>query len=291
LWWNGDSYHVTGLYRHLLTHRRASSPHWVGQELERPRITDEISWYGKQSGGVAGGEPETNSLPPAYRIDHHVGKALVFHLQLGRGVGIGGSLWSTTPAASQEKEGQQVKDSDQGTHTHPREMAARPVTVIPYREDLRPAFDQLNRDWIETYFELENADREVLGDPRGKILAPGGQVFFVLEDGEVRGTCAVLRHSRDEYEIAKMAVAPAARGRGFGDLLMETAVAFARDAGALRVVIVSNTVLEPAIRLYRKHGFVQVPLDADGRYRRANIRLERELEPRAPAVHPAGEPG
>jgi putative acetyltransferase len=190
--------------------------------------------------------------------------------------GIGGSLGSTTPAASQEKEGHQVKDSYQGTHTHPRETAP-PATVIPYREDLRPAFEQLNRDWIETYFELEDADREVLGDPRAKILAPGGQVFFVLEDGEVRGTCAVLRHSRDEYEIAKMAVAPAARGRGFGDLLMETAVAFARDAGALRVVIVSNTILEPAIRLYRKHGFVRVPLDADQRYRRANIRLEREL--------------
>jgi ribosomal protein S18 acetylase RimI-like enzyme len=170
-------------------------------------------------------------------------------------------------------------------------MAARPLTVITYREEFRPVFEQLNRDWIETYFVLEEADREVLGDPQGKILAPGGQVFFVLEDGEVRGTCAVLRHSWDEYEIAKMAVAPAARGRGFGDLLMEAAVAFAQEAGALRVVIVSNTVLEPAIRLYQKHGFVRVPLDANERYRRANIRLERELEPRAPASRPAGEPG
>jgi putative acetyltransferase len=163
--------------------------------------------------------------------------------------------------------------------------------VIPYREELRPAFEQLNRDWIETYFVLEDEDREVLADPRGKILAPGGQVFFVLEDGEVRGTCAVLRHSGEEYEIAKMAVAPAARGRGFGDLLMKAAVAFAREAGARRVVIVSNTVLEPAIRLYQKHGFVRVPLDADERYRRANIRLERELRAKAPASHPAGEPG
>jgi GNAT superfamily N-acetyltransferase len=170
-------------------------------------------------------------------------------------------------------------------------MAARPLTVVTYREEFRPAFEQLNRDWIETYFVLEEADREVLGDPQGKILAPGGQVFFVLEDGEVRGTCAVLRHSRDEYEVAKMAVAPAARGRGFGDLLMEAAVAFAQEAGALRMAIVSNTVLEPAIRLYQKHGFVRVPLDMDERYRRANIRLERELEPRAPASPPAGEPG
>jgi ribosomal protein S18 acetylase RimI-like enzyme len=74
-----------------------------------------------------------------------------------------------------------------------------------------------------------------------------------------------------------MAVAPGARGRGFGDLLMDRAVAFAAEVGARRVIIVSNTALEPAIRLYRKHGFVEVPLEADGRYQRANIRLEREL--------------
>jgi ribosomal protein S18 acetylase RimI-like enzyme len=154
-------------------------------------------------------------------------------------------------------------------------------TVVPYREEFRPAFEQLNREWIETFFVLEDADREVLGDPKAKILDGGGQVFFVLEREEVLGTCAVLRHNGEVFEIAKMAVAPSARGRGLGDLLMEASIAFARAAGARRVVIVSNTVLEPAIRLYRKHGFVQVPMAADARYRRANIRLERELGPTA----------
>jgi ribosomal protein S18 acetylase RimI-like enzyme len=160
-----------------------------------------------------------------------------------------------------------------------RKVADPTATVVPYREELKDAFEQLNRDWIETYFVLEEADREVFSDPQSKILAPGGQIFFVVEGGRVQGTCAVLRHGTDECEIAKMAVAPAARGRGFGDLLMEAAVAFAREVRARRVIIVSNTVLEPAIRLYQKHGFVRVPLALDGRYRRANIRMERELEP------------
>ena len=57
------------------------------------------------------------------------------------------------------------------------------------------------------------------------------------------------------FEIAKMAVAPGARGQGYGDLLMEASVEFARRAGARRVVIVSNTVLAPAIRLYQNLGF------------------------------------
>lgn len=161
----------------------------------------------------------------------------------------------------------------------------RPVAVR-YREEFRSEFERLNREWIETYFVLEAADRETLGDPRRKILDPGGQVFFVLDRGEAQGTCAVLRHSADECEIAKMAVAPSARGRGYGDLLMEASLAFAREIDSRRVVIVSNTVLSPAIRLYQKHGFVEVPLASDGRYRRANIRLELELSPTARASLP-----
>ena len=157
------------------------------------------------------------------------------------------------------------------------------VTVVPYREDFRAAFEQLNRDWIETYFVLEDADRDIFSDPRATILTPGGQIFFLLEGGQVQGTCAVLRQHPEECEIAKMAVAPAARGRGFGDLLMEAAIGFATNTGARRMVIVSNTVLEPAIRLYEKHGFVRVPLASDGRYRRVDIRLERELAPMGPA--------
>ncbi|HZA99346.1 MAG TPA: GNAT family N-acetyltransferase [Gemmatimonadales bacterium] len=161
------------------------------------------------------------------------------------------------------------------------------ITVVPYREEFRAAFEQLNREWIEQYFELEEADRELFSDPEGTILTRGGQIFFVLAGSDVVGTCAVLRHGADVCEIAKMAVAPQARRRGLGDLLMEVAVQYGRESGARRLIIVSNTVLEPAIRLYRKHGFIPVPLSADDRYQRANIRLERELRP----TEPGGRPG
>lgn len=162
--------------------------------------------------------------------------------------------------------------------TTPGRVAGQKPTVVRYRDELRAPFEQLNRDWIESYFVLEDADRAVFADPAGTILGPGGQIFFVVEGDTVLGTCAVLRHSRTECEIAKMAVAPEARGRGLGDLLMDSALGFAREIGARRVVILSNTVLIPALQLYRKHGFVEVPLEADGRYRRANIRLERRLD-------------
>jgi ribosomal protein S18 acetylase RimI-like enzyme len=162
----------------------------------------------------------------------------------------------------------------------PPEMMApveRRPAVIPYRAELRAAFEKLNRDWIETYFVLEDADRAIFADPVGTILRPGGQIFFVVEGDRVLGTCAVLCHGSGDCEIAKMAVDSEARGRGLADLLMGAALEFARSRGARRAIIVSNTSLTPAIQLYRKHGFVEVPLQSDGRYQRANIRMEREL--------------
>ncbi len=149
--------------------------------------------------------------------------------------------------------------------------------VVTYREEYRGEFERLNRAWIEQYFVLEEADRQVFRDPAESIVRPGGQIFFVVEDGAVRGTCAVIPHEPGVYEVAKMAVSPESRGKGYGDLLMEATVEFARRAGAGRIVIVSNTILTTAIRLYEKHGFERVPLDQHERFARANIRLERRL--------------
>src|SRR5215218_4995417 len=104
--------------------------------------------------------------------------------------------------------------------------------VVTYQDCWRDAFERLNREWIEAYFTLEEADRATFADPAGKILAPGGQIFFVVEGDRALGTCAVLPHSAEVHEIAKMAVAPEARGRGYGDLLMEACVAFSRAGGA-----------------------------------------------------------
>ena len=159
-------------------------------------------------------------------------------------------------------------------------MAADPGTVelVGWRPELRAEFERLNREWIERYFTLEEADRQVFDDPAGRIVRPGGQVFFLLEETAARGTCAVIRHDAETFELAKMAVDPAARGRGYGDRLVEAAVAFARAAKARRLILVSNTRLGPALTLYRKHGFRDVPLDPANGYSRADIPLELRLD-------------
>jgi len=156
------------------------------------------------------------------------------------------------------------------------EGEGREIRIVGYRDELRPHFERLNRAWIERHFVLEAPDLEVFHDPVRHILEPGGQIFFLLDDEGVQGTCAVLPHGPGTFELAKMAVSETARGRGYGDRLMEAAIAFARGAGARRLMLVSNNRLEPAIRLYRKHGFVEVPVEGQG-YERVDIQLELTL--------------
>lgn len=159
------------------------------------------------------------------------------------------------------------------------------ATIISYRADLRPHFERLNRDWIEQYFTVEAADEAEFRDPEATFITPGGQIFFALDEREtVVGVCAVapVLHGGGpgrEFGLAKMAVAPEARGRGYGDLLLGAAVAFAREAGASAVTLVSNRRLTPALRLYAKHGFREVPLDPDEEYSRADIKMRLDLMP------------
>jgi putative acetyltransferase len=152
------------------------------------------------------------------------------------------------------------------------------VRLVTWHPDLRADFERLNREWIERWFAVEEEDRKVFEDPGARVVEPGGQIFFVMDEDGVRGTCAVIRHDAETFELAKMAVEPAAQGRGYGDRLVEAAVGFARGAGARRLMLVSNRRLGPALKLYRKHGFRDVPLDPANGYSRADIQLELPLD-------------
>ncbi|NOK09804.1 GNAT family N-acetyltransferase, partial [Corallococcus exercitus] len=134
-------------------------------------------------------------------------------------------------------------------------MAPSPVEVVPYRPEYRAHFERLNRQWIEKDFRIEGSDAASFADPHGVFVAPGGEVFFALVDGQVLGTCALKREDAETFELCKMAVAPEARGRDLGDALMRAALATARERGAKRMVLVTNSALGPALGLYRKHGF------------------------------------
>ncbi|RYZ38469.1 MAG: GNAT family N-acetyltransferase [Myxococcaceae bacterium] len=155
------------------------------------------------------------------------------------------------------------------------------VEVIPYREAFRSDFERLNRQWIEKDFRIEGSDLDSLTDPHGTFVAPGGEVLFALVDGQVLGTCALRKADGDTYELGKMAVAPEARGRDLGDALMRAALTTARERGARRMYLVTNSALAPALGLYRKHSFVITSsgpeLAAATGYSRADVEMFVDL--------------
>ena len=150
------------------------------------------------------------------------------------------------------------------------------VEIIDYSPEFLEDFKHLNYEWIEKHFTLEETDRQYLDHPDEKVLKPGGHIYMARYEGNIVGTCAVVKIDAHTYELAKMAVTESARGRGIGKLLAETAIAKARELGAKSIYIESNTALEPAIRLYQKLGFQKI-IGHPSPYERCNIQMEMKL--------------
>ncbi len=152
------------------------------------------------------------------------------------------------------------------------------ITIVPYRNEFAEAFKQINQTWIEEFFEMEEADRRALEQPESYILAKGGEILFALdEQDQVVGTCALIRHSAEMCELAKMGVDKSSQSRGAGKLLGEAILDLAIAKGFQTVCLETNSSLEPAIRLYKKLGFKQLPPPVESEYQRADVYMELDL--------------
>ena len=152
------------------------------------------------------------------------------------------------------------------------------VKIIEYTDAYQPFFKALNEAWITTYFIMEESDYKALDHPREYILDKGGRIFVALYEGEPAGVCALIKMNEGTYELAKMAVSPKARGKSIGYLLGLHAIEQARQSGAKKVYLESNTILKPAISLYQKLGFQKVT-GQPSPYERCNIQMELLLQP------------
>jgi putative acetyltransferase len=134
----------------------------------------------------------------------------------------------------------------------------------------------LNEEWITRYFVLEPKDVATLTDPQATILDRGGRIFFAVRDGEPVGCCALLAIGPGEWEVAKMAVTETAQGSGIGRQILEVVIAQACAAGARRLYLETNSVLQPAIRLYESLGFTHLAADRvpPSEYQRAGVHME-----------------
>lgn len=146
-------------------------------------------------------------------------------------------------------------------------------------EDYKPAhqihFENLNRTWIEKYFRMEPVDVLVLEHPDEYIIKPGGAILMAYWKKDVAGTVALKYVEPGVYEFTKMAVDVRFQGKGIGQALSEAAIQKTKELGGQKIILYSNTLLGPAISLYRKIGFREIPVD--GPYKRSDIKMELVL--------------
>lgn len=150
------------------------------------------------------------------------------------------------------------------------------VEIIPFSPDLKEPIKILNIEWLQKYFRVEEKDEIVLSNPQEEIIDKGGMIFYAKYNNEILGTVSLLKADDTTFELSKMAVSDKAQGLGIGNKLLVHCFAIAEEKNIKRLFLYSNTKLLPAIHLYEKFGFVEIPLE-DGVYERADIKMEKLL--------------
>jgi ribosomal protein S18 acetylase RimI-like enzyme len=151
------------------------------------------------------------------------------------------------------------------------------VSIVINAPEFLPAFETLNKAWIEKDFELEAHDHYLLGNPQEAILEKGGVIIYAVENGTAIGTAALQPIENGEWKLVKMAVDEAHRGKGIGKLLTRASLNEAKKMGISRLVLFSNTQFNTAaVRLYRRVGFEEIPFSG-AKFKRANIKMQINL--------------
>ncbi len=159
-----------------------------------------------------------------------------------------------------------------------KEQQARNVKpsfeIVPYDVAYRQAFYDLNVAWVKQYFKVEPIDEKVLSDPEGTILDKGGEIFFAVADGKAVGAVAMKAEGDGRFELTKLGVDPNVRQGGIGRALCIEVINRFQARGGKTLYLETNTVLEPAIRLYHRIGFKEMEPPVPSPYERANYYME-----------------
>ena len=148
------------------------------------------------------------------------------------------------------------------------------MEIIEYQEKYKQDFIKLNTQWVERYFVMEQADRDVLEHVE-ELLKTGAMIYFAVEKGEVLATCMAMPLGEDVWEICKLAASGQYTGTGAGSAVFKASMDYAIAQGAKKLTLISNRRLKPALHIYQKFGFREVPLNkAYWGFDRADIEFE-----------------
>ena len=155
-------------------------------------------------------------------------------------------------------------------------MDKEKLEIIAYQPEYAADFYNLNVEWLKKYFYVEPYDENVLSNPKKYVLDPGGFIFFAKYNNKIVGVVSLI-NQKSFYELSKMAVSPKYQGLKIGQKLMDFCIDFARKQEWKSITLYSHRSLVPAINLYKKMGFVEIPVEENSHYERSDIKMLLEL--------------
>ncbi|WP_396634799.1 GNAT family N-acetyltransferase [Maribacter sp. R86514] len=151
------------------------------------------------------------------------------------------------------------------------------LSIVLYEPKYTQNFRDLNIAWITEYFKVEEKDRELLEYSQSTIIDKGGYIFIGLWNNEPVGCFALIKKKANRYELGKMAVDKKHQGLKIGQKMLVHAIEFSKTKKWETLELYSSTKLDPALHIYKKFGFKNVPLEDNLEYLRSNIKMELTL--------------
>jgi putative acetyltransferase len=127
------------------------------------------------------------------------------------------------------------------------------------REDVPAVIDLVRTTLAE--FDLDfgqgaQTDAQLSSLPQSYEVE-GGAFFVAVEGSMLLGTAGVAMVAPGVFELRKMYLAPASRGRGLGQALFERCLNHARAKGAHQLVLDTTEKMTAAIAFYERNGFTR----------------------------------
>lgn len=130
------------------------------------------------------------------------------------------------------------------------------INFIAYHDKYSEEFRSLNEAWLRSYLNISKHDKEILANPREKIIKKNGEVFLMVSDKEIIGTFALQKLNKHDCELSKFTIKKEFRGRKLGERMLQYVINRAKAMKYRSIILYTHHELKEATQLYEKIGFI-----------------------------------